>query len=197
VRKQPAEPGTRFEQLRFRTTRRNPEFRRDLFVRVPFHIVEDEHRARTRRELLHGGIDRRRQHRALTVVLDRRRLFLYLRFHRLDSPPRSQGIQGSVDRYAVRPGREPRIATVRRERPEDLDPHFLRDVVGGVGVANQPPHYRVDTRCMQRPELAHGLLVASHGALNECLILLHHGLAKSVTGGRQTVARRTRKRLDW
>jgi hypothetical protein len=131
--------------------------------------------------LLHGGIYRRRQYSAFAVMFNRGRVFFDPGFHRFDPPGRPERVQRPVDRDPVRPRRKPGIAPIRRQRLEDLDPHFLRHVLRRVGVADQPPDHRVDARCVQRPELAHGLLIAAHGTLDECLILMHHVLSISVT----------------
>ncbi len=69
---------------------------------------------------------------------------------RRDAPER---VERAVDGDAVRPRSELRFPAIRRERPEDLNPHFLRDVGGEVGVADQTPDDGVDVRRVLRPKV--------------------------------------------
>ena len=115
----------------------------------------------------------RGEQRALAVVFHRDRVVLDVRLG-LGDPTRSpERVERAVDGDAVRPRSELRFAAVRRERPKDLNPHFLRDVGGEIGVADQTPYDGVDVRRVLRPKVVQRPLIAFDGALDEDLIHSH------------------------
>src|SRR5262245_17870128 len=66
---QPTQLRTRLEELRLRATGRDAEFRRDFLVSKTFHVVKQEHRARSRRQLSGCFLDGLRKHAALALLL--------------------------------------------------------------------------------------------------------------------------------
>ena len=85
-----------------------------------------------------------------------------------------QRIQSTVYCDTVRPRPKLRLPAVRRQRAEDLDPHFLRDVRRHFRIPNQPSHHGVNVRSVERPERSHRPFIAVDGALNGLLISSHH-----------------------
>ena len=74
----------------------------------------------------------------------------------------------------MRPRSELRVAAEARQRAEDLDPHFLRDVGGEIGiVSDEASDHDIDVRRMSGPEGPHRRLIARQGALNGELFVLH------------------------
>jgi hypothetical protein len=75
------------------------------------------------------------------------------------APDLSQRVERPVHRNPVRPGAELGLATICRQRPKDLNPHLLRDVLSLVRVADQAPYDGVHVRGMLNPKGSHGPLV--------------------------------------
>ena len=169
MRKQPAKLRARLEQLGFRAARRDAELSSDFFVRVAFDVVHHEHRSGARRQPVRRFLDARCEQRSLAVVLHRHRVVLHVRFGLRDPARAPQRVERAIDGDAVRPRSELRLPAIRRQRPEDLDPHFLRDVGGEIGVADQTPDDGVDVRRVLRPQGLQRPLIAFDGALDEDL----------------------------
>src|SRR6187402_1704738 len=83
---QPTQLRTRLEELRFRTTGRDAEFRRDFLVSKTFHVMEQEHRARPRGQLPGRFLDGLCEHAPLVVLFHYGRILLDPRFNRRQTP---------------------------------------------------------------------------------------------------------------
>jgi hypothetical protein len=66
-------------------------------------------------------------------------------------PDLAQRVESPIDRNAMRPRAELRIAPVTRQRAEDLHPYLLRDVSRQIGVPAQPPYHSIDMRSVLDP----------------------------------------------
>ena len=143
-------------------------------MRIAFDVVEQEDRARAGRELRSGLLDRGGEQPAFRVRLDRCRIVLHVHLHRRRALRTPERIQRAIHCDAVRPRPELRVAAKARQRPEDLDPDFLRDVRRQIGVVtDQPPDDDVDVRRMPGPQGPHRRLVAREGSLYGELFSLH------------------------
>ena len=91
--------------------------------------------------------------RPVVIRLDRRAVFLHFGLEARQPPRLPERVERAVHRDPVRPGAELRVAPVARQRAEDLNPDFLRDVRGHVRVsAHQATHDHVDVRSVPGPE---------------------------------------------
>ena len=149
-------------------------------MRVPFHVVQQKHRARTRRQLSRGRFDGLRQHAAIAVLFHTRRVFLDLGFDARQPTRASQRVQRAIDRHAMHPRAELCVAAPRRQRAEDLNPDLLRDVFSEIGIAGQSSNNGIDMRRMLIPQQAHGALVALDCPANYGGVGIH-GSVESVT----------------
>jgi hypothetical protein len=67
-----------------------------------------------------------------------------------------------------------RVPSVTRQRPEDLNPDFLRDVRRRIGIpAHQATHDHVDVRCVPGPEGPERPFIASNRSADEKRFLFH------------------------
>ena len=106
--------------------------------------------------------------------LDRCRVVFHVDLHGRHALGSSQRVERPVHRDAVRPGPELRVAAKAGQRPEDLDPHFLRDVGGQIRiVSDQTSDDDVDVRRVAGPQGPHRRLIARQGALYGELFVLH------------------------
>src|SRR5436853_574694 len=152
----------RMMELRFRRPRDDPEHVRDLLVLVAFHVVQHEHLARAvgkppdrlleiERQLVYHGATRHRVEHILGIVIA--------------SPfgaERRAACQDHVDRQAVQPGPERRLAAERAELAPGADEHILRDVVSHVGI-DHPARQAVDPRHVEAVQPLERAPVATGG----------------------------------
>jgi hypothetical protein len=71
------------------------------------------------------------------------------------------------------PRPELRLTAISGKRPENLDPHFLRDVRRNVVISTESSYDSIDVRRVPQPQLPHRRFIAFHGALKSDLIGLH------------------------
>ena len=152
MREQPAKLRACLEQLGFRAARGDAQLLGDLLVGVALDVVQHEDGASAGGEPLDRLVDALREEAAVHVVFHRDGVVLHHRLELGEPPHRAQRIERAIHRDAVRPGGELRIAPPRGQRAEDLDPDFLTDVFGQVGVTGQTPDDGIDVRRVLRPK---------------------------------------------
>jgi BirA family biotin operon repressor/biotin-[acetyl-CoA-carboxylase] ligase len=123
---------------------------RDLLVRHPEHVAEDDHEPLARREAREGSGQLatlvREQGRTRRIAVVARRLVVEGKLLRLTDPLAREPVPAGVDDEAMEPGGELGLTAELPEAGTELDERLLRGVPGLLEVAHQlcrkPVHAR-------------------------------------------------------
>lgn len=162
-------------QLRFRCADRDADHLRDLFVLVPFNVVQHENRAITGRQLLDGVAER-------DAVNDRHVVRVFRAFNYLD---RSLAVvcgllhphaafaevhQDLVDRQTMQPSGKRRLTAKAADLSEELNKDFLREVFGFGSVRRHAKAQRIDAPVVTLIQLLERLHVAIGCGLRQLVV---------------------------
>jgi hypothetical protein len=154
-----------FVKLRFRSPDCTVEPSGDLFVLVPFDIVEDEYgtvpgRKLCNRSIEGDAVDDRHARRSLGSELDDVGEISVVRGRlELDSTL-SKAHEHLIDRHAMEPRREGGLTSERTDLSEELDEYVLGNVLGLGGVSHHPEAEGVDSTIVFAIEALEGRDVA-------------------------------------
>jgi hypothetical protein len=152
----------RLEELALAGAGVDPQHLADLFVCVPFHVVQDQHAPHPFRQPFHRPLQLHPQQRVAgasangVAVVD----------HRLApglALAAAAAVERAVDGHAVQPGGELRLAPEGGERADHADPRLLRPVLRQGVVARHTPHHGEHAGCVSLVQRADGAAVAATG----------------------------------